>query len=136
MSEAGHCYCGSVHYEISAAPVFNAQCHCRECQYITGGSANVCLGVPEAAFRYTTGKPKAFRRADLANAVTREFCDECGTHLTTRAPGAPGLVIVKRGTLNNPAAFGNPQIAIFTCDKQPYHHIPENVASFERLPGR
>jgi hypothetical protein len=136
MTHQGHCYCGAVRYEITQAPVFNAQCHCRECQYISGGSANVCLGIPESGFRYTAGKPKSFRRADLANPVARDFCPECGTHLTARAPGAAGLVIVKRGTLDNPAAFGNPQLAIFTCDAQPFHHIAHDLQSFERLPQR
>ena len=27
MTHDGRCYCGAVRYEISAAPVFNAQCH-------------------------------------------------------------------------------------------------------------
>jgi len=115
--------------------VFNAQCHCRECQYISGGSPNVCLGIPEQAFRYTAGKPKTYRRADLSNPVTREFCPECGTHVLTRTPAAPGLVILKRGTLDDPAAFGNPQMAIFTCDRQPFHQIAPEVRTFERLPG-
>jgi len=136
MTQSGRCYCGGVRYEISVAPVLNAQCHCRECQYISGGSPNVCLGFPANGFRYTSGTPKAYRRADLPNPVTREFCSECGTHLVTHAPAAAGLVIVKRGTLDEPAAFGNPQIAIFTCDQQPFHHIPENVPAFTGLPGR
>lgn len=135
MTEKGRCYCGSVRYEISVAPVVNAQCHCRECQYISGGSPNVCLGVPESGFRYTAGTPKSFRRADLPAPVTRYFCGECGTHLAAHAPAVPGIVIVKRGTLDSPAAFGHPQVAIFMCDAQPFHHVPENVQAFERVPG-
>lgn len=135
MTENGRCYCGSVRYEISVAPVLNAQCHCRECQYISGGSPNVCLGIPESGFRYTSGTPRSYRRADLPAPVTRYFCGECGTHLAAQAPAVPGIVIVKRGTLDNPAAFGNPQMAIFTCDAQPFHHVPENVQAFERVPG-
>jgi hypothetical protein len=72
----------------------------------------------------------------LADSVAREFCSECGTHVAARTPHAPGIVIVKRGTLHDPAAFGNPQIAIFTCDRQPFHHIAESVQAFERVPGR
>ena len=88
-------------------------------------------------FRYTSGTPKTYRRADLPNPVTRILQRMCGTHLvTSRASGAPGLVIVKRGTLDEPAAFGNPQMAIFTSDRQPFHHIPENVRAFNGLPGR
>ena len=136
MTHQGRCYCGAVRYEISSAPVFNAQCHCRECQYISGGSPNVCLGIPEQGFRYTAGKPKTYRRTDLDNPMSREFCGDCGTHLLTRAPIAPGIVILKRGTLDDPAAFANPQLAIFTCDQQPFHHIPEGVMTFERAPGK
>ena len=135
MTHRGRCYCGAVRYEISMAPVFNVQCHCRECQYISGGSPNVCLGIPEQGFRYTAGKPKTYRRSDLQSPVTREFCEVCGTHLISRAPPAPGVVILKRGTLDDPTAFGDPQVAIFTCDRQPFHHIAENVTTFERVPG-
>ena len=48
--------------------------------------------VPPEAFRYTKGAAKPFKRSDLDNAVTREFCPECGTHLATRpARQAEGL---------------------------------------------
>jgi hypothetical protein len=53
-----------------------------------------------------------------------------------RTPAAPGLVIVKRSPLDDPAAFGNSQIAIFNCDLQPFHHIAASVQAFERVPGR
>jgi hypothetical protein len=67
--------------------------------------------------------------------VTREFCAECGTHMTTRRPGL-SAVNVKAGTLDDPALFGTPQMAIFTVDKQAFHAIPEGIPSFERLPKR
>ena len=67
--------------------------------------------------------------------VTREFCENCGTHLTTRRPDLP-LVILKVGTLDDPSLFGAPQMAIYTVDKQPFHMIPEGVPTFEREPPR
>ena len=79
------------------------------------------------------GAPKQFSRKDLEKPVTREFCAECGTHMVTR-PQRP-IVVVKVGTLDNPAQI-KPQIAIYTVDKQPFHHIPEGMPSFERLPQR
>jgi hypothetical protein len=110
-----------------------AQCHCRECQYFSGGAPNMFLLVPSDGFRYSKGVPKAFMRSDLDNAVTREFCAECGTHIATRRPGL-AAVILKAGTLDEPAQFGAPRMAIFTVDKQAFHHIPEGLPSFERLP--
>jgi hypothetical protein len=134
MELEGRCYCGAVRYHASGEPLFRAQCHCRECQYVSGGSPNVVMGLPEASFRYTKGAPKTFRRSDLPSPVAREFCGECGTHLLTRAPGLPGAVLLKVGTLDDPGVFGAPQMAIFTAEKQGFHHIPPGVASFERGP--
>jgi hypothetical protein len=93
------------------------------------------MALPEAGFTYTKAQPKQFRRKDLPNPVTREFCPECGTHLVSRAPGLPGAVILKVGTLDDPKVFGSPQIAIFTVDKQSFHQIPPGVVAFERVPG-
>src|ERR1700677_1269496 len=86
-------------------------------------------------FQYTKGTPKQFSRSDLENAVTREFCAECGTHLATQRPGLPA-VILKVGTLDEPSLFGKPQMAIYTIDKQAFHQIPDGLPTFERLPKR
>lgn len=134
MSLTGHCYCGEVRYEASGSPLFQGQCHCRECQYFSGGMPVVIMAVPEASFRFTKGAPKGFRRSDLEKPVTREFCASCGTHVTTRSPNMPGMVMIKVGTLDDPSVF-RPQMVIFTCDKQPFHHVPEGVPAFPRTPG-
>ena len=135
MGMKGGCYCGAVRFEANGDALFKGQCHCRECQYFTGGHPNVIIGMPEGGFTYTKGAAKPFRRSDLANAVTREFCESCGTHLVTRTPGFPGAVFVKVGTLDDPNVFGGPQMVIFTIDKQSFHHLPEGVPTFERTPG-
>ncbi len=133
MTSVGGCYCGAVRYVAEREPMLKAQCHCRQCQYISGGAPNMFTLIPPAGFRYIKGTPKQFKRSDLENAVTREFCSEGGTHLVTRRPGLPA-VILKVGTLDDPSRYGNPKMAIFTIDKQVSHHIPEGLPSFERLP--
>jgi len=133
MTLTGGCYCGKLRYAAQGEPVLKAQCHCRECQYITGGAPNMFMLMPPDGFAYTQGAPKQFSRSDLEQPVTREFCAECGTHLVTRRPGLP-FVILKVGTLDEPGAYGMPKMAIFTVDAQAFHRIPEGVAAFERLP--
>jgi hypothetical protein len=135
MRLEGGCYCGELRYAAEGKPMFKAQCHCRECQYISGGSPNMFLLMPLDGFSYTRGAPKKFTRSDLEGAVTREFCAECGTHVVTRPPRLPGLVL-KVGTLDDPGLFGGPQAAIYTIDKQPFHQIPDGLPAFERLPPR
>jgi hypothetical protein len=133
MKLEGGCYCGAVRYEAEGEPSFKAQCHCRECQYITGGGPNLFMLMPAQGFRYVKGAPKQFARTDIPNPYTREFCGACGTHLVTRRADMPAVVI-KVGTLDDPKQFGGPMMALYTVDKQPFHVVPEGVPSFERLP--
>lgn len=135
MTLTGGCYCGALRYRAEGDPLFKGQCHCRECQYISGGNPNLVMAMPETRFTWEKGAPKQYRRSDLANPVTREFCGECGTHILTRAPAAPGAALLKVGTLDDPSAFGGPQIVIYAVDKQPFHHVPDGVPVFERVPG-
>lgn len=135
MKLEGGCYCGAVRYVAEGEPTMKAQCHCRECQYISGGAPNLFMLMPAEGFRYARGEPRKFTRSDLERPVTREFCAQCGTHLITRRPGLP-FVVLKIGTLDDPAQFGTPQMAIFTVDKQPFHHIADGLPAFERLPAR
>src|SRR5262245_33504730 len=121
MKIDGGCYCGAVRYSAEGDQLFTGQCHCRECQYISGGLPNIVMGMPEGGFTYTKGKAKGFKRADLGAAgVTREFCPDCGTHLLTRTPAVPGAVLLKIGTFDDPSIYKGPQMVIYTVDKQPF----------------
>lgn len=135
MEIEGGCYCGALHYKATGEALFKGQCHCRECQYISGGHPNVVMGMPEPGFAYTKGKPKQFQRTDLKDPVTREFCADCGTHILTRTSGLPGAVLLKVGTFKDPGIFGGPQMVIYTIDKQSFHSVPDGIPAFERLPG-
>ena len=134
MQVTGGCYCKKIRYESTGDPIARMQCHCRECQYITGGGPNMFMVVPEDGFTFVEGSPKGFARSDLEAPVTREFCPDCGTHLLTRSPKRPGAIILKVGTMDDPTQYGGPQMAIFTCDQQAFHEIPEGVQTFERRP--
>ncbi len=134
MSLAGGCYCGALRYEAAGKPSLKAQCHCRECQYLSGGGPNLFMLMPTDGFRYTRGTPASFTRSDLDAPVTREFCGTCGTHIVTRRLDLPATLVLKIGTLDDPATFEGPRIAIFTIDRQPFHHVPEGVQTFARMP--
>lgn len=134
MQIEGGCYCGALRFEVEGEPPMKLECHCRECQYITGGGPNFTMGMPAAAFKYTKGTPKQFARSDLDSPVTREFCGNCGTPILSRAPVLPDVVLLKAGCFDDPAAFGMPQAAIFLCDKQPFHTVPAGVPEFDGLP--
>jgi len=99
MRLEGGCYCGAVRYVAEGKPVLRAQCHSRACQHIAGGAPNLFMLMPAEGFAYTKGAPKTYTRPDKADAVTREFCAVCGTHMITRRPGLPPVVLKGRWTI-------------------------------------
>ena len=133
MNIEGGCYCGDIRYEAKGEVQASIQCHCRECQYITGGNPNVIMILPIDGFKFVRGKPQEFKRSDLEKSVTRLFCGECGTAIGTRSPMRPESIILKVGTFDDPSIF-NPEIAIFTSDKQEFHHIGDNLKCFDKRP--
>jgi len=128
-----------VRYEAEGEPIMKAQCHCRECQYITGGSTNMFCGDGRSPASNTPGKtPKQFQAPRPGGAPSHaNFCAEW-RHPTfvTRPPGLPGVVVKGRHAGRSQPVSTAPNMAIYTIDKQPYHHVPEGMPSFERLPGR
>jgi len=113
-----------------------ALCLRRTCQKVSGGAGNLFIGIEANTFRYTQGEPRRFTREDVSDTPTREFCDKCGIHIAARSPKAPGGVIVKVGTLDDPSVFGGPSMVFWTQEKQNFHVVPAGVASFATLPGR
>ncbi|KUJ79559.1 GFA family protein [Ruegeria profundi] len=133
MIVEGGCYCGAVRYRAEGEPIFKGQCHCRACQHVSGGGPNLFVLLPRDGFKYIAGAPKQYTRTDRALAVTREFCADCGTHLTTLRPGVDP-VILKIGTLDDPSVFGGASAAVFVAEKQDFHVIPDGMPSFEGMP--
>ena len=133
MKISGGCYCGSLRYESVGDIEASIQCHCRECQYITGGNPNIIIIMPLSGFEFVKGIPKTFKRKDIEKAVTRLFCENCGTGIGTKNPNRPNSIILKVGTFDDPSIF-KPDIAIFTIDKQKFHYIEDGLKSFERRP--
>jgi hypothetical protein len=129
----GGCRCGAVRYEVIAEPMAVMNCHCRDCQYASGGGFSTVAVVPAAAFRVTKGTPKRFTvKGDSGRDITRCFCDTCGTPLFSEPPGGT-IMVVKAGTLDDPSWLklaGN----LYTKSAQPWAHIDPGLMQFEKMP--
>ena len=93
------------------------------------------FAVPVEGLSITKGAIKGFTRNDIENGVTREFCPDCGTHMFTRAPGFPQGVIIKTGSLDDPAVFGGPDFAAYAADAQPWHHLADERPIYQKWPA-
>lgn len=133
MKTKGGCYCGTIRYQIDGPVQAAFQCHCRECQYSTGGAPNMLMAFAKEDVEITQGQMQSYGRADLAAPVTRFFCATCGTLVGNHSPNRPELMILRAGTLDTPHLF-HPQLAIFLCDAQPFHLIENGLPAFDKRP--
>ena len=76
----GGCLCGAVRYEARGRPKFALSCHCRDCQYVSGGGpAHVLLFAAEAV-TVTKGQPRTYRsKSESGNDIGRSFCEAART---------------------------------------------------------
>jgi hypothetical protein len=134
-TSTGGCVCGAVRYEISADPVMSANCYCRDCQRSTGGAMASVLVVPKSAFRLTKGELKYHTvEGESGKNVSRGFCASCGAPVTTQLGVMPDVMVIKAGSLDEPARF-KPTMNIYLSSAQPWAPIAQGLQNFDKMPG-
>src|SRR5580658_8852272 len=80
---SGGCICGKVRYECSSAPLLMLNCHCRDCQQVSGGPYTPVVVVRMSDFKITKGAPQHYATTRLSGKPNRRgFCPKCGSRLT------------------------------------------------------
>lgn len=135
MMREGGCLCGAVRYACSGNPQFSLQCHCRDCQRQSGAAHVSAVRMLAAEFRLVRGSPKLYvAKADSGNAVTRAFCDQCGTPLYVQVSTRPDLVGLRVCTFDDPSWF-RPEANIFVKSAQPWDHLDPAVPVYDTYPS-
>ena len=129
----GGCRCGQVRYTCSSGPLFTAHCHCRDCQYASGGGFSTIVGVPVSAVEMT-GDLGGFKvTADSGNELTRKFCTTCGTPILTELHSNDRMMVLKAGTLDDPSWL-KPTMHIWKNSGQPWSQKLDELTEFEEQP--
>lgn len=130
----GRCNCGRLSYEFTGEPQAVIACHCLNCQRQGGGafSVNLLLSDDQFALR---GEPRVYVDGDTQSGepVLRHFCPDCGSPIISKSAHAPGMSILKAGTLDERAGFA-PQAQCWTETAFDWVRMPETLASFPRNP--
>lgn len=130
----GGCACGAIRFAFYEPLLYQAACHCRSCQYTSGGGPSYAVGVVRQNFRVTRGRPTEFTTlSEAGNLVIRAFCNECGTQLYSQTEDAPDVCAVKVGALDDPSSF-KPRMQIWTSEAPAWHKLLRLVPKFRRNP--
>jgi hypothetical protein len=133
MKITGGCLCGAVRFVAEGETAFAGNCHCRDCQRVTGSGYMPVLGFLETAVA-VTGTVRFFeRRGDSGRPCWDGFCPECGSRLLARAESIPGILMLQAGSLDDPSAY-RPQFDVYTSSAQPWDHMDPALAKFPQMP--
>lgn len=102
LPQPGGCFCGALRYQLSAPPLMIYNCHCTNCQKITGGAFTVAATVIESALVFTKGAPKRIAwKADSGNERFGLFCGDCGSRIANGQTPSIGLLSLRAGTFDD-----------------------------------
>jgi hypothetical protein len=121
MSETrrtGGCRCGAIRYQVDGPPVASVACHCRDCQYVSGGAENVSMVFHRSGFALVHGEPKIFKAKPTSGGSF--FCSTCGVHVFSQPDSRPDLVAIKVGSLDDRSNF-KVQMDIWMKSAPPWH---------------
>jgi hypothetical protein len=131
----GGCLCGDIKYEVhcDSSQFFSYSCHCRDCQYITGGPPNSAIYIPKP-IALTKGEPHSYiSKSDTGTEIMRFFCGRCGTHLFGTSERYPGTIVIKVGSLDDPSIFKS-KMNVWVSSAQPWHHIDPDLLKYDKAP--
>jgi len=97
----GGCHCGEIRYEARGPIDHLTHCHCTICRAF-GGTLMSWITVDQSRFRISSGTPKLYFSSPNGQ---REFCEDCGAHLTFRRRDVRKTIDIAIGTLDKPGNF-------------------------------
>ncbi|UTW04161.1 GFA family protein [Amphritea atlantica] len=111
----GECLCGNV--KFSVADNFKAfyQCHCRECQQLTGPAFASNIFTDRDNIEWLCGRNQITRYEHPSRELSKSFCKTCGSAVPF-VNKARSSLIVPAGSLNQLPNI-QPQANIFTAEE-------------------
>lgn len=134
VKRMGGCACGAVRYGFYEPLVAQIACHCRACQYASGGGPAYVLTVRRAEFRVTRGRPREFTTlSEDGNHVTRVFCGDCGSPLYAYSDAHADYCAVRVGSLDEPGRY-RPRVHAWMSEAPAWHKRGLFSARFRKNP--
>ena len=129
----GACQCGQVTYQLLAAPLMIAACHCRECQKLSTSAFSITAVVNTSDIKFSGEMHDWSRLADNGNTNGAKFCSGCGNRIFHFNPDTPDKIKLKPSTLEDTSVI-QPTMHIWTSEKQAWFTLPTDIPSHEKQP--
>lgn len=130
----GGCICGAVRYRVTGRPLAVYNCHCRDCQRLSGATHTMSMPIGRDRVELIAGELSRYDKpADSGRVVRMRGCAHCGVRVWNE-PAAGDIVILKPGTLDDPrwaVPIGN----IWTRSALPFATVDPALVNFPGQPA-
>jgi len=130
----GRCQCGDIRYEITRPPLMIYNCHCTNCQKISGSAFSTPMAVMEDSLRFTQGTPRQLNwQSDVGSTRFGLFCGNCGNRIAHGQTPTRGILSVRSGTLED-AKWVRPVGDIWTTSAQEWTTFSDDRLQYPKQP--
>ena len=129
----GRCLCGRVAYASSSEPVFQFNCHCRDCQTSTGCAYAPVMFFARAALQLWGAVTYYTTQGGSGHAIARGFCGNCGAQVIGDAGMESSLLSIRAGTLDDPRLY-TPRADVFVSQAAAWDAMDPALPKFDRWP--
>ncbi|MFJ7285690.1 GFA family protein [Pseudomonas sp. NPDC099000] len=133
MEITGKCRCGAVSYILAmgSLPATYA-CHCLDCQTSSGSAFGLHALLPEGVIT-VNGLLVDYANNGAGQVSCQRICPQCHTRLYNTTSAAPGMVVLRAGTLDDSTQI-NPIAHIWVKRKQAWVWLPDDVPAWPESP--
>ena len=111
-----------------------AACHCTNCYHAGGCTGAINVIARDAAVRIT-GEPQIFEDGDTGSGtpLQRNFCDNCGSPISTVSPNQPGVEVIKLKLFDE---IPQPSMEIFCKSRPDWEKPVDDAEQFDEMPTK
>ena len=132
----GGCHCGAIRYLIMSVPLMVYNCHCTNCQRISGGAFSTNVTISPDSLEIVLGDPGVLSwNSDAGAKRFAWFCNSCHSRIAHGwQEGGPPILNVRAGTLDD-TSWVRPVVDIWKTSAQPWVEFPDHRPGIEQQPA-
>jgi hypothetical protein len=132
----GGCYCGIIRYRAKTAPLMVYNCHCKNCQKMSGAAFSTNVTIPAGTLEIALGDPGVLHwGADSSAERFALYCESCKSRIAHGwKEGGPPILNIRAGTLDD-TTWVKPVVDIWKASAQCWVQFPDDRPSLDRQPG-
>ncbi|WP_449528355.1 GFA family protein [Devosia sp.] len=131
----GGCQCGAVRYRLKASPMSVYNCHCKDCQRFSGAAWSMSMPVLSDTLEQLSGTLASYDKpSDSGRVISMQFCAYCHGWLWNVPQAAPGMVVLRAGSLDN-LDWAQPVGNIWTGSKAAWVNIDPALVNMTGQPS-